>query len=558
MHDDFNAAPLIAVFLQEAEEGLTAMEEALIALDAQPESAEPLNEVFRIAHTIKGGAAMVDFTAMAELSHKFEDALTMMRDGLVPVNGERVTVMLQIVDVLRSMLVAQSNGQTVMRLRAADAALVTRLIPVELLRRDPGSDETDADATTVLEVKDAASAKSRTLRVEKSKLDVMLTLSGEIAVAKGRLMQVLAGAGVGDAGLAAAEDMSRLLATLHERVTEMRLVPIGPLFRQHVRTVRDLSASQSKLLRLVLEGEDVEVDATIVEQLRDPLTHIVRNAVDHGIEFPSARRDAGKDPCGTIVLHARHERGAVVVDIRDDGQGMSKERILAKARERGLIAETDVLTDQQIFALAMAPGLSTAARVTEISGRGVGMDVVRRSIEAMRGSIEIISTEGAGTIMRLRLPLTVAIIEGFVVGIADERYVIPVSAVVECLTANDIEAGRRAGVIALRGKSLPYIRLRHLLSGDALAARDGRESVVIVQAGDQQAGLVVDSLLGETQAVIKPLAGVFNAVPGVSGTTIMSDGRVSLILDVAPLLDLAHRTVAPTSPSSTTHSAFIA
>src|SRR5947207_3092967 len=167
----------------------------------------------------------------------------------------------------------------------------------------------------------------------------MLTLSGEIVVAKGRLMQILGGAGVGEAGMSAAEHMNRLLATLHERVTEMRLVPIGPLFRQHVRTVRDLGASQSKLLRLVLEGEDVDVDATIVEQLRDPLTHMVRNAVDHGNEYPAGRRDAGKDPCGTIVLNARHERGAVIVEIRDDGKGMSRQRILAKARERGLVDE---------------------------------------------------------------------------------------------------------------------------------------------------------------------------------------------------------------------------
>jgi len=358
-------------------------------------------------------------------------------------------------------------------------------------------------------------------------------------------MQVLAGsrAGGSEAELAAAEDLSRLLTTLHERVTEMRLVPIGPLFRQHVRTVRDLSATQSKLLRLVLEGEDVEVDATIVEQLRDPLTHLVRNAVDHGIEFPAARRDAGKDPCGTIVLHARHERGAVVVDIVDDGQGMSRDRILAKARERGLVTDADVLTDQQVFALSMAPGLSTAARITEISGRGVGMDVVRRNIESMRGSIEIISTEGKGTTVRLRLPLTVAIIDGFVVGVRGERYVIPVGAVVECITASDIDRDRAAGVIAVRGQSLPYIRLRHLLSADCIQAPQagGREAIVIVQAGEQQAGLVVDALLGETQAVIKPLAGLFNAVPGVSGTTIMNDGRVSLILDVAPLLELAHR-----------------
>ena len=547
MSPELTPESVIALFLQEAEEGLAAMEQALIELDGRPDSAAPLNEVFRIAHTIKGSAAMVDFAAVADLAHRFEDALTMMRDGRVSVTPERVTTMLQVLDALRAMIAAQSQGQAV-RVRSADAALVARLIPAELQQHRT---ETDAaqDAPESDERNDLASAKMRTLRVEKAKLDAMLTLSGEIAVAKGRLTQLLTKAAVGESGVAAAEHLNRLLATLHEYVTQMRLVPIGPLFRQHLRTVRDLGATESKLLRLVLEGEDVEVDATIVEQLRDPLTHIVRNAIDHGIEYPAARHAAGKDPCGTIVLHARHERGTVIIEIRDDGKGMSRERIVAKGRERGLVGDDDDLTDAQIFALTMAPGLSTAERVTELSGRGVGMDVVRRNVEAMRGSIEILSSEGAGTTVRLRLPLTVAIIDGFVVGVADERYVVPVAAVSECLTANDTKPGAPTGVISVRGTSVPYVRLRHLLGVSDTVSSVARESVVIVHAAGQQAGIVVDDLLGETQAVVKPLSGLFNAVPGVSGTTIMSDGRVSLILDVGPLLDLAHRSAG--SPHST-------
>jgi len=544
MRDALAPDALVAVFLQEAEEGLAAMEQALIELDARPEATELLNEVFRIAHTLKGGAAMVDAGAIADLAHRFEDALMLMRDGQVAVTPDRVTIMLQVVDALREMLATQSRGQAV-HLRAADLALVARLAPLADEREDGGGHaEADAkhDGSRDGAATAGAATQARTLRVEKAKLDVMLNLSGEIAVARGRLVQNLLAAGAGEASLAAAEDLSRLLSMMHERVTEMRLVPVGPLFRQHARTVRDLSASQSKLLRLVLEGEDVEVDATIVEQLRDPLTHLVRNAIDHGIEFPAARHAAGKDPCGTLVLHARHEHGTIVVEIRDDGQGLIKERLLAKARERGLVTDGDALTESQIFALAMAPGLSTAAKVTELSGRGVGMDVVRRNIEAMRGSVEILSAEGRGTTIRLRLPLTVAIIDGFVVGVADERYVIPVASVSECLTAHETEPDAPRGVISVRGSSLPYIRLRHLLGTErADVRRVTRESIVIVTAGDQHAGLVVDDLLGETQAVIKPLAGILNTVPGVSGTTVMSDGRVSLILDVGPLLELAQR-----------------
>ena len=536
------ADSLRAVFHQEADESLATMEQALLALEAQPEAAEPLNEVFRLAHTLKGGAAMVEYSAVADYAHKFEDALMMMRDGLVPVNAARVTVMLQVVDTLRELIGAQSRGE-VNRLRAADLALVGRLIPVEVAGADAeglaaGVSDGLSEAVSA-GLSAVGSTKIQSLRVNMSKLDGMLTLSGEIAVAKGRLQQSIETEHVGEAALSAAEELGRLLTTLHERVMEMRLVPVGPLFRQHQRTVRDVAASQGKLLRLVLDGEDVEVDATIVEQLRDPLTHIVRNAVDHGLEYPAARRDAGKDPCGTVTLRARHERGAVIVEITDDGQGMSKSRILAKAQEKGLVGENEALTDNQIFALTMAPGLSTATQVTELSGRGVGMDVVRRSIEAMRGTIEIVSAERVGTTVRLRLPLTVAIIDGFVVGVGDERYVIPVGSVTECLTAGDTEPGAHTGVLSIRGEALPYIRLRHVL-GIPASTTPVRESIVIVQSDGRQVGLVVDELIGETQAVIKPLYGIFNDVRGVSGTTIMGDGRISLILDVAPLLELCN------------------
>jgi two-component system chemotaxis sensor kinase CheA len=540
MSMDATTESLRAVFQQEADEALATMEQALLALEAQPDAADALNEVFRLAHTLKGGAAMVEYQTVADYAHKFEDALMMMREGLVPVTAARVTVMLQVVDALREMLSAQQRGE-LKRLRASDLALVGRLIPVELEQSVVAVDDTVGVTLdgTVGGTAAVSSSKQQSLRVNMSTLDGMLTLSGEIAVAKGRLQQSIESESVSEAALSAAEELGRLLATLHERVMEMRLVPIGPLFRQHQRTVRDVAASQGKLLRLVLEGEDVEVDAAIVEQLRDPLNHIVRNAVDHGLEFPAARRDAGKDPCGTVTLRARHERGAVIVEITDDGQGMSKSRILTKARERGLVAEGDVLTDNQVFALTMAPGLSTAAQVTELSGRGVGMDVVRRNVEALRGTIEIASAAAVGTTVSLRVPLTVAIIDGFVVGISDERYVIPVGSVTECLTASETEPNARSGVLSVRGEALPYIRLRHVL-GVSKSDVPPRESIVIVQSEGRNVGLVVDELIGETQAVIKPLSGLFNEVRGVSGTTIMGDGRISLILDVGPLLDMCH------------------
>ncbi|MDB4907042.1 MAG: CheA signal transduction histidine kinase [Gemmatimonadetes bacterium] len=532
------------VYVQEADEALSAMEEALITLEEQPDNAELLNEVFRFAHTIKGGAAMVEFSGLAEFSHKVEDALSLIRDGVVALSPARVTVLLQIVDAMREMLRIEAAGRKV-TVRTSNLALVAQLMPADLDLAARPHDAAPVEDVEAWVPGTALSSRLRSLRVDMSKLDVLLNLSGEIAVAKGRLMQVLADRR-DEAADSAAEEMERLLASLHERVMQLRLVSLGPIFRQHLRTVRDIAAQQGKLLKLELEGEDVEVDASIVEQLRDPLTHLVRNAVDHGMEYPAARRDAGKSPCGTIVIRARHDRGLVVVEVSDDGRGMDRDAILAKARERGMVEDGSAMTDAQVFALTMQAGFSTAAQVTEVSGRGVGMDVVRRNVESIRGSIEISSQQGRGSTVCLRVPLTIAIVEGFVVGVRGERFVVPVDSIVECLSLPLAETETPFGVLELRGAPLPYVRLRHLLDvapGNAPAAR---ESVVVVHYGGRQAGLVVDHLFGQTQAVLKPLPPMLARAAGVSGSTIMGDGQVSLMLDVGALLELCHLPIAST------------
>jgi two-component system chemotaxis sensor kinase CheA len=482
---------------------------------------------------------MVGFTELAAYAHSVEDALDLMRQGTLDVTPERITLLLQIVDAVRGMLAAANRGSAT-QIRAMDTALIERLAGGLVTPLDAPGGEGEASGTRDADLGGQQLARSRSLRVDMRKLDALLSLSGEIAVARGRLIRADAQR---DLSGTAAEEMERLLADLHEQVMEMRLVPLGPTFRQHTRTVRDIASVQGKLVQLVIEGAEVEVDASIVEQLRDPLTHLVRNAVDHGVELASARRDAGKDPCATVVLNARHERGVVVVEVRDDGQGLRRDRILAKARERGLVSDAEHLSDSQVFALAMLPGFSTAERITEVSGRGVGMDIVKRNVEAVRGTIEIASTQGVGTTIRLRVPLTVAIIDGFVVGVGDERYVLPLDAVTECLTLPAADAGSANGVLSLRGDALPYARLRHLL-GLAEVAPGARESVVVVQSAGRRAGIVVDHLYGETQAVLKPLAAMFAGAPGISGTTIMGDGRVSLILDVGELLDQARQAAA--------------
>jgi two-component system chemotaxis sensor kinase CheA len=345
--------------------------------------------------------------------------------------------------------------------------------------------------------------------------------------------------------LAAHREADRLYLDLQDLIMQARMVPLGPTFKQHQRTVRDLAAAQGKQVRLVMEGEDVEVDTAMVEGIRDPLTHMVRNAVDHGLGTPEERLAQGKDPCGTLTLRAFHENGLVAIQIADDGRGLDRERILRRAVERRLVAEGAVLSDTEVFAFVFEPGFSTKDQVTEISGRGVGLDVVRRNVEALRGSISVESGPERGTAITLRLPLTLAIIEGFKVQVSGEVYILPLEAVAECLELPPGQGRGRSGVLNLRGKPLPYLRLReHFALGGEPPAR---ENVVVVQHAGTAVGLAVDALIGESQTVLKPLGRLFQGVRGLSGSAILGDGRVALILDVAALLREALRRVAEES-----------
>jgi len=316
------------------------------------------------------------------------------------------------------------------------------------------------------------------------------------------------------------------------------MVPVGPLFRQNLRAMRELTTAQGKRARLVLEGEDVEVDTALVEGLREPLLHLVRNAVDHGLETPEERREAGKESSGMLVLRAFHEPGTLGVQVSDDGRGPRYERLRERARALGKDAER--MTKAELEELVFLPGLSTAEKVTEVSGRGLGMDVVRRGVEALRGTVTLSGEEGKGTTVTLRVPLTLASIQGFAVGVGDETYVLPLESVRECLELPADQQGQSGGgVLNLRGQPLPYLRLREVLGVGG--PRPARESVVVLGHGENQAGLVVDELYGEGHRVLKPLDRLFPHPPGVSGSTLLDDGHVGLVLDVPSLLKEAIR-----------------
>jgi two-component system chemotaxis sensor kinase CheA len=536
MTASFDVEDLRQVFVDECYDGLDSVAESLIELETNPSHPDARDAIFRVAHTVKGGASIVGFTCVAEYAHLFEDALEPLRAGVAPVTPIQITLLLQATDALRSMVFAEAAGRDI-RIREGDRQVLTQLAAAVATRPSPSSGVPLAEraaATDYVMPAPNDHAQSRVLRVDMEKLDMMLTLSGEIAVAKQRLQQQLESNAPREEALFASEELDRVLSDLQERVMQLRLVTLGPVFRPLARTVRDVATAQGKTVRLVTEGDDVEVDASIVQQLRDPLLHMIRNAVDHGVESPDERVAAGKTECAVIRLRAAHERGSVVISVEDDGAGLRRDRILAIARERGVITEDAILTDAEMHALIFQPGFSTAAEVTQLSGRGVGMDVVRENVEALRGSISVQSREGHGTTVSIRVPLTIAIIDGFVVGVGDERYVIPVDAVCECITMPDSEDRERDhGVLNVRGVALPYARLGAMF--DTARVSGARENLVVVQHDGRQFGLVVDRLLGERQAVLKPLNRLFDRVPGVSGSTILGDGRVSLILDVPHL-----------------------
>jgi len=393
------------------------------------------------------------------------------------------------------------------------------------------------------QAEDRRGQEQRVVKVEAGKLDALIDLVGELVIASAgaRLLAERSRKGPqADSFVEALGEVAQLVEQIRDGALNLRMIPVGEVFQRFPRVVRDVSQELGKKIDLVITGADAELDKSMVDKLADPLMHIVRNAIDHGIEQVAERIVAGKAEQGQVHLNAYHESACIVIEVSDDGRGLDSARIRAKAVERGLIEHDAVLNEQDIFQLIFQPGFSTAEQVTNLSGRGVGMDVVKRGVEQLRGDIEISSTPGAGSTFRIRLPLTLAIIDGFQVAIGNSSFVIPLDVIVECADM-PAQSGSQ-NLLNLRGEPLPYVRLRDIFGMPPL--QGGRESLVVVecsnQRGHQRAGLVVDRLHGEFQAVIKPLGQLFHGVEGISGSTILGDGSVALIVDVPTLIQLSN------------------
>lgn len=379
-------------------------------------------------------------------------------------------------------------------------------------------------------------AEARSVKVPAEKLDLLIDLVGELVIA-GAGTQLLAQRSRQGELVESASQVARLVEEVRDAALRLRMVQIGEVFGRFPRVVRDVAKELGKDIELTISGAETEIDKSMVERLGDPLMHLVRNAMDHGLESAAERIAAGKAARGKVGLAASHESGSIVIEVCDDGRGLDRKRILEKALEKGLIADNQSLSNAEIDQLIMHPGFSTAQQVTKLSGRGVGMDVVKSSIEALRGTIEIRSETGQGTTMRLALPLTLAIIDGFMVGVGGACFVLPLEMVVECIELPPELGANGHDYLSLRGQVLPFLRLRDWFEISAKAPR--RQNVVVVQCAGKRAGLAVDHLMGECQTVIKPLGVLFEKLRGISGSTILGSGEVGLILDVPQLVNLA-------------------
>lgn len=530
-------AEMIAIFVQDAEEILDHTEQDLLHLEQEPAR---LHELLRHIHTLKGNSGLMGFDGLQQISHRLENVLQQIRDGAAQPTPARVKFFLEVVDAMRRRVALLAQGGAANP--DADALWLAR---IDAMLHAPGT-VTEAVAGAVPEpVATATPAGRGGVRVSVERLDHLNDLSGELVIATAVANHLSACRPGGDI-----EQFNRAFHQLNLITSEMqdiimvtRMVPIEVACRRLTRLVRELSEKTGKPLELQLVGVETEVDRRVIELLADPLVHMVRNAVDHGIEPPAARRQTGKPAVGTIRVAARHHSGEVWISISDDGQGLPREKILTQARGRGRFGPTDEPRDEDLFAVVFEPGFSTAETVTEVSGRGVGLDVVRRNVERLRGRIEVQSRPQLGATLTIKLPLTLAVIQGMLVRAGAEQYVLPILAIRESLrvaTAEIHQVMGRGEMLVVRGETIPLFRLADLLQIEQPAGQPAMELVTVIEDGDRRVALLLDELLGQQRLVVKSLGDALGRIPGVAGASILADGRVRLILDVPGLIRLAH------------------
>ncbi len=561
---------LIFDFITESKEHLETAENAMLTLENEPEDEEALNLIFRGFHTIKGMAGFMNLTEIGEVAHAAETLLDAARKGQTVLRGSKSDVVFASIDMIKTLSANLENALNTGSAIAEESGVKTLL--EQLTKENQSCDDIDAESqapdksnndneSAIQAEAESSQAKEpaqqqnnssgqankarvadEKVKVSTKRLDNLINMAGELVISQLMVSESVKNSGAGVELASTVERQAKIVRELQELSMSMRMVPIQGVFQRMARLVRDLSQKNGKKIEFSTTGEETELDRTVVDNVVDPLVHMIRNSVDHGIESEADRIAAGKSPHGHIRLKAFHKAGSIVIQIEDDGKGLDREKILKKAIATGVTTPDQKLSDEQIYQLIFSAGFSTADKVTEVSGRGVGMDVVKKNIESLRGKVEIASTPGKGTVFTISLPLTLAIIDGQVIKVGNQRYVIPINSIVKSLRpeAEHISTIQNRGeMVMVRGRLLPLVRLYSLFEVEPINTAPSEALVVIVQHRNQQCCLMVDELLAQQQVVIKSLKGGLGKIKGISGGCIMGDGAVSLILDIPGMIELA-------------------
>ncbi|WDP93314.1 MAG: chemotaxis protein CheA [Desulfobacter sp.] len=577
---------ILVDFVSEAEDNLDAIEVHLIELEQDPTDTEIINNIFRPVHTIKGVAGFLSLEKINKLAHTTENLLDSARSGEFIIDDVVTDAILESVDMLKKLvarvkegisqgLKLPDNDLNVENLRDKLAALHLRLTkgtkaPIgEILVEKGVINRESLEETLEIQKEDQPDKKIGELLVERKKaepaqvaqalmdqktekkrvaaqvkvntekLDDLVDYAGELVIAQSMLRQKVAG----DPSLIqSVTHLGQIVSNMQHIAMSMRMISIKATFMKMIRLVRDLSRKSGKPVNLTMAGEETEIDRNVVDALYEPMVHMIRNSVDHGIEPLADRRETGKPDQGTVHLSAYHKGGNIIIEIQDDGKGLDRDRILEKGIQSGLVNEGDQLTDGQIYDLILQPGFSTARKITDVSGRGVGMDVVKSGIERFRGHLKIESQKGEGTKFTISLPLTLAIIDGMLVRVGNEKYVIPTTAIQRAFKPekdNCFTVEGKGEMIKERNRLIPIVRLKRLYSDEPDGTPIWECLAVVVESKDEQKALLIDELLGKDEYVIKSLGGNLEGIPGFSGGAILADGRVGLILDIHGIFQLA-------------------
>jgi two-component system, chemotaxis family, sensor kinase CheA len=580
---DNEMAEILESFIVETREIFEKFAQDLLLLEKGNANGELLNSIFRAVHTVKGTSSFLGLDQMTQLAHSFEDVLNKLRRGELQVSSDKMDVMFEAYDLMKVLLEqiesrkiekinldpilaklkAISQGAAIPAETPAAKSASTPAPPPPSVAAVAAGFETPQPAQSTAPAASAATAATphpadavgaktadTTIRVDVARLDSLMNLVGELVLGRNRLTQIAHQLGQDFEGNPLAKDLGETSSQIDFITTELqmavmktRMVPIAKVFNKLPRLLRDLIKETGKDLELIVSGEETELDKSIIEELNDPLVHLMRNAGDHGVETQAERRAAGKSEKGTITVRAEHEGNHIVISVADDGRGMDPTKLKAKAIEKGTITEAQAreMSDTDAYNLIFAPGFSTAAKVTNVSGRGVGMDVVRTNITKLKGIIEIQSELGKGSKIIVKLPLTLAIIQALLVEVDKEVFSVPLESVLEVVRIQHKDINTVGGheAVRLRNSVLPLARLQRIMG----TARNGGKTdewiyIVVVGLAQQRLGIVVDSMLGQKEVVIKSLGGYLGTVPGIAGSTILGDGRVIMIIDVGELMKL--------------------